>query len=134
MDNPEKSSTPKLTLLTGAKSKRESVDMDAVRFVAMKVANDLQRMYPFYAWGVKPTNDGSCIDILLNVTGGDYGFTVHTKDVQGQTGRTKLLREAGGTLLESYNLERHKKTNILEAGAAMNSRGEYLPENYKDLG
>ena len=90
----------------------------------------LQAEYPFYAWGVCPSPDGSMIDIVCDAPGIStrHGFSVYTTTVENVTLRRPTLRQAGGEVLERFNLARHKRTEASEVQGQRNTLGQLQPQ------
>lgn len=101
-----------------------------VRNLCVACANYLQKTYPSYAWGVKPSVDLSMIEIVAFAPdiSQQHGFMYKTQSLQNYTDRNRLLSKAGGEILERYHLARHRRTDTSEVALARNTRGTILPE------
>ncbi len=126
--------TPAGIILPKNKHFKDRVDLKLAEELAQACAIMLQTViYPQYAWGVKPSVDGTVIDIIIGNVPGDYGVTIKTKQLQSGTGQKKLLMRECGALLERYHLDRGKHTAIEETGMKQNRRGEFMPEGHETL-
>ena len=69
-----------------------------------RMADELVRLYPGYAWGVRIDN-GVVLILLVNASESEGWKTTAEKLAQAPN-LTKVLRDAGGELLERYQLSR----------------------------
>ena len=109
--------------------KRETGSPTLQRALALEIADLAQTLYPWYAWGVRVTDDGgSCIELVCTVEGVDqqHGWIFHTKAIQEVTGRRKAVEHACGEILERFGLARHRKTEIGEVVGNRNARGDLV--------
>lgn len=89
----------------------------------------LQGKYPHVAWGVRPSIDGSMIQIQPFGINADanYAFVEKTTVLQQESGRKRLLMRIGGEILERYRIDRAIKDTGAPL-AKMNKRGLYVPD------
>ena len=103
------------------------VNFSLLRSLCIECAMYLQGKYPHVAWGVRPSVDGTMIQILPYGFGADgrYAFEEKTSILQQETGRNKLLMLIGGEILERYRLDR--------AAASARNNGTDAPKNARGL-
>jgi len=117
--------------LDAQQTKYEKGNFNALLTLSTDCAVILQNEYNGqgqFAWGCKPTPDGSMINIRLFADGlhGKYGYQIKTSELQQETGRRKLLIHAGGEILERYNIEGKKRAE--DSKRPRDTRGEVIPE------
>ena len=69
------------------------------------IADRLEHHYPGWMWAVQPFEFGGIIKIFSLRLSGEYGFTMKVADIQDDPNR-KLAMEAGGEILERFNMPR----------------------------
>lgn len=105
----------------------DSVDANLLQNLCVECASVLQGKYPHVAWGVRPSLDGSMIEIKpIGIGVGKYAFIEKTTVLQQATGRSRLLMRIGGEILERYRVE--KIAGDVAVGAKTDRRGELVPD------
>ena len=101
-----------------------------LRALCMDCIDFMQREYPHYAWGIKPSVDGSMIEIVCDVPGIStrHGYEIRTMDVENVTQRRPVLRNIGGEILERFGLARHARTEAGDVKGTRNTLGQLQPE------
>ena len=97
--------------------------------LCLEISTFLQGKYPHVAWAVRPTPDGSMIQIVIVGVGADPNirYTIATNKIQQATGRNKELIKIGGEVLERYNMHRSKRDFEGEV-PALSKRGFMMPD------
>ena len=101
-----------------------------LKALCMDCVDYIQKIYPHVAWGIKPSEDGSMIELVADVPGIDtrHGFMIRTQDIENVTMRRRNLMNMGGEILERFGMSRHKKTEVAEIMGKRNTRGQLQPE------
>ena len=90
-------------------------------------ADTLERHYPGWLWAVQPFEFGNIIKIFSLRISGEYGYIIKTADIQNDPNR-KLVIEAGGEILERYNLPRGQYRRELLRNKMRDIRGNLVPD------
>jgi len=105
-----------------------TADPVLIRALCADIAGIAQREYPWYAWGVRATADGSMIEMICDVPGlaTTEGWMFSTERIQQVSGRTRMIRAACGEILERFGLSRERKTPLADVAAHLyrDTRGE----------
>lgn len=67
---------------------------------------ELHKHYPGYEWIVGVDDVGGVVKIFLAEVSGQYGYILHINDLKIHDELVRKVRNAGGELLERYNLNR----------------------------
>lgn len=104
-------------------------NVSLMKTLCMEIGQFLQNKYPHVAWGVKPTVDGSMVQIVIVGAGTDPDkqYQIATKDIQQTTGRNAKLVAIGGEILERYKIHRSKK-EFEGAMPSLSKRGFLMPD------
>lgn len=88
--------------------------------IAKRIAEFLQYHYAGFMWAVNVSSETQMIQIRNLSLSGEWGFNLHmTRVLNDTTG--KLLRDAGGEILERYRVKR---------GAINHDKVEELPTDF----
>lgn len=83
----------------------DNPDINAVDFVTAKQAADtLHKHYPGHLWAV--TCDAGVLSVRNLYLSGNWGFIIRLGPVYSASELDKLVMEAGGEILERYNVSR----------------------------
>lgn len=90
-------------------------------------ADLLERHYPGWLWAVQPFEFGAIIKIFSLRISGEYGYIIKVADIQNDP-RRQLAIEAGGEILERYNLPRGQYRRELLRNKMRDIRGNLVPD------
>ena len=76
-------------------------------YLVSQVANKLLEHYKHYMWHVQISPDNSVVGIRCLNVHGNYGYVVHTMDIQNDPDM-KAVVKAGGEILERANMNRSR--------------------------
>lgn len=88
--------------------------------LAKRIAEELHKAYPGYAWGV--TVNRSVLNVLNLSLSGRWGFTLHITKLASDV-KTAAIK-AGGELLERYRQPRGRANDELILSAARDFKGD----------
>ena len=92
----------------------------------MRVLEKLLREYPGYNWHVEVNFAGQVCTVRTEF-GGQWGYVLHLEAIVNDPD-LKLVRWAGGELLERFNLSREKANLDIIDSLAVNARGFATPQ------
>ena len=95
--------------------------------IAKNVAECLQGLYPDHQWACNADLMGGVVHIYNLNLSGKWGFLMKVKDVI-EDGWKKRIRDAGGELLERYNLSRGRLNIAQYEALPTNTFGEHIAD------
>lgn len=94
--------------------------------LAMRVLEKLMKDFPGYEWHVEVNFAGGVCTVRTEF-GGQWGYVLHLDHIISDPS-LKLVRWAGGELLERYNLSRVKANPDIIDSLDVNARGFATPQ------
>lgn len=94
--------------------------------LAMRIIEKLIKEFPGYDWHVEVNFQGQICTVRTEF-GGQWGYVLHLDQVIHDPS-LKLVRWAGGELLERYNLSRVRADHEMIDSLPVNSRGIVVPQ------
>ena len=95
--------------------------------VAKKCADMLTKHYPNYAWGVNVNSETGMVQVRNLTLSGEWGFNLHLSKVVNDVD-LKLVRDAGGEILERFKVRRGIANENEIDGLKKNFMGLYMPD------
>jgi len=93
--------------------------------IAREVAECLNTHYPNHAWAVTANIETGIVEVYNLKLSGEWGFILHIDAMATDPG-LKMVINAGGELLERYNVKRGELTAAVESGILYDFRGEAI--------
>lgn len=115
-----------VTLIQGT----DAPEVEAANFELAKIIGDfLVKTYPGYLWRVNADIIGGIVNILCNDVSTEMGCTLMTRALTDPVAAEKLVRKAGGEILERARLHRGRMKEDEVATAQRDIRGNIINLN-----